>query len=232
MTDRDRAVAYLEQAPLENIDMLENLRHFGAQVLAADEEGVLLRADNGLLMLSCADEAAERFCSGLPPAELFLAHGQAAAQAAIRATGFSVDMRCRQTAWLGAQPPPVGDTGLEMRTLGPEWEDFVQQHYGLDIGGGYMRGRLEAGVMVGAFTEGEIAGFAGEHAEHTMGMLEVLPAYRRRGVGRALTAHLVARNLAQGRVPHAQADVDNHASLTMQQSMGFAVGTGVLYWLW
>ncbi|MFQ7452543.1 MAG: GNAT family N-acetyltransferase [Flavonifractor plautii] len=38
--------------------------------------------------------------------------------------------------------------------------------------------------MLGAFVDGTLAGFAGFHGEGSIGLLEVLPAYRRRGLGK------------------------------------------------
>ena len=42
----------------------------------------------------------------------------------------------------------------------------------------YVAERLAAGAMTGAFLDGVLAGFIGIHEEGSIGMLEVLPAYR------------------------------------------------------
>ncbi|MFR8333203.1 MAG: hypothetical protein ACLU9S_13295 [Oscillospiraceae bacterium] len=39
----------------------------------------------------------------------------------------------------------------------------------------YVEDRLKAGVIFGAFADGRLAGFVGEHHEGGMGMLEVFP---------------------------------------------------------
>ena len=41
-------------------------------------------------------------------------------------------------------------------------------------------------MFFGAFVDGQLAGFVGEHSEGSMGMLEIFPAYRRRGLGYSL----------------------------------------------
>ena len=51
---------------------------------------------------------------------------------------------------------------------------------------GYVTERLRAGVMIGAFVDGRLAGFAGIHSEGSMGMLEVFEPFRRQGIGYAL----------------------------------------------
>ena len=49
--------------------------------------------------------------------------------------------------------------------------------------------------MTGAFLDGVLAGLIGIHEEGSIGMLEVLPAYRRRGLGYALEAGAIRRAL-------------------------------------
>ena len=55
----------------------------------------------------------------------------------------------------------------------------------------YVEDRLKAGVIFGAFVDGRLAGFVGEHHEGSMGMLEVVPEFRRRGIAQALEAALI-----------------------------------------
>ncbi|MFQ9917932.1 MAG: GNAT family N-acetyltransferase [Flavonifractor plautii] len=54
--------------------------------------------------------------------------------------------------------------------------------------------------MLGAFVDGTLAGFAGFHGEGSIGLLEVLPAYRRRGLGEALLRGAVRLALERGAV--------------------------------
>ena len=69
--------------------------------------------------------------------------------------------------------------------FGEEWAPYVCEHYSKsDIGGlEHIRQAIGAG-MLGAFVDGTLAGFAGFHGEGSIGLLEVLPAYRRRGLGK------------------------------------------------
>ena len=85
--------------------------------------------------------------------------------------------------------------------------------------------------MFGIDAEGELAAFAGVHAEGSMGMLEVLPAYRRRGMGEALEAWLIGWMLERGRVPFCQIFDGNEASLRLQKKLGLKLASGRLYWV-
>ena len=93
-----------------------------------------------------------------------------------------------------------------------------------------MEGAVARG-MLGAFVEGEPAGFVGFHAEGTIGMLEVLPPYRRRGVGEALLRGAVRLALERGQYAFGQVFTDNAPSLALQRKVGLAVSEEILYWL-
>ena len=62
-------------------------------------------------------------------------------------------------------------------------------------------------------------------------MLEVLPAYRRRGVGEALLRGAVRLALARGSIPYGQVEQDNAASLALQRKAGMEMSGRRLFWL-
>ena len=64
-----------------------------------------------------------------------------------------------------------------------------------------------------------------------MGMLEVLPTYRRLHIGTALESHLVNDALRRGWTPYCQIFVGNTASVHLQQRLGLVVSQNVLYWM-
>ena len=86
--------------------------------------------------------------------------------------------------------------------------------------------RLAAGTIDGGYLDGELVGFIGMHAEGSMGMLEVFPGWRRRGVALALEAAKIASGLAAGHVPWAQVFPENRASIALQHRLGMAFGSG------
>ena len=67
-----------------------------------------------------------------------------------------------------------------------------------------------------------LMGFIGIHTEGAMGMLEVLPAYRRRGIASALTSRLAFETFARGRVPFYCAAWSNLRSAKNALRCGFA----------
>lgn len=221
-------LAYLNQDSLLHVNMLEGLRLGKAQLVQSSPGGVLILS-GGMYMLSAQSvEAAKALCGGLV-VENILIHQDLLVPWVTHDLGLSIHMRGHFAVYDGP-PMLLPKDGLVVRPLGPQWLDFVRQHYTMPLGPDYMLERLESGVMVGAFMGDKAAGFAGEHDEGSMGLLEVLPEYRRHGVGRHLCAVLVNRFLAQNRVPYVAMEVDNAASHAMQRGLGFTISDKTVYY--
>ena len=123
--------------------------------------------------------------------------------------GLWKEERCVQAAWMAPEPPEAPAVGGELRLLGEEWAPYVCEHYSKsDIGGlEHIRQAIGAG-MLGAFVDGTLAGFAGFHGEGSIGLLAVLPAYRRRGLGGALPRGAVRLALERGQYAFGQVLID------------------------
>lgn len=230
--DTARAVAWLSRDPLLYMDMLEQLR-MGEKLLYAGEDGVLLYcAPCGAYMLAGRDaDAALRITRGLPRAPLFVAHRMDCVPALMEHFSYKRKMACYQSVYLAQEPPAVPDV-CEIRPLSREHLGFVRAHYSNPGDWGeYLGARLDAGVLFGAWADGALAGFVGLHDEGSIGMLEVLPEFRRRGIAHALQAFMAGRLMEAGRVPFAQVEVDNAASLALQKKLGFSLCETPLCWL-
>ncbi|MEM5769829.1 MAG: GNAT family N-acetyltransferase, partial [Bacillota bacterium] len=134
-------------------------------------------------------------------------------------------------AYLSSDAPPAKPgPGVTLRVLEPEHLEFVLTQYSHPTDRAYVASRIAEG-MLGAYVDGRLAGFIGTHAEGTMGMLEVLPEYRRMGLAYTLEAALIGRQLARGYVPHAQIVCDNTPSLRLQEKLGMTFSEQPLVWL-
>ena len=95
----------------------------------------------------------------------------------------------------------------------------------------YILDRLASGVVYGAFVNGALAGFIGEHDEGSGGMLEVLPQYRRMGLGTLLETYNINMALQNGKTPFGQFFEENSVSRALQRSMGMEVASEPVFWL-
>ena len=120
-----------------------------------------------------------------------------------------------------------------LRPLDRTWAPWILRHYSHAFGGlPYMEEAVRRGVL-GAFPTGsnQPAGFVGFHEEGSIGMLEVLPAWRRRGLGELLLRAAVNRALERGALPFAQVIEDNAPSLALQQKAGLTLSGTRMFWL-
>ena len=185
--------------------------------------GVLLHdRPSGAWMLSASDEdMGERLLSEIPREEkelLFLVHQDFLRDSIARRFHRNLVNECIQAVYTRKRPPACA-ADFRVRPLVPQDVDAVYESYHAVHSRTYLLERIEAGEMFGIDENGRLAAFAGTHAEGSMGMLEVLPDHRRRGMGEALEACLIARQLEKGWVPFCQIFDGNEPSLRLQKKL-------------
>lgn len=227
-----------DQDPALYLDLTEPVRRGTGTVCYAAEGGALVAVEleegDGLTLYTLwarDGETARRLCRLIPPHPFSVTPHEASSLPALReAFGYRDFNPCRQAGYFSPKPLPEPKSPFVVRPLGPEHLAEVAEHYHL-TGADYVAGRLAAGVMIGAFSpEGRLAGFMGTHDEGTLGLLEVLPDYRRQGVARLLQSHMTNRALQRGELPYGQIFEGNTPSLALQRSLGFRCSKGFLYW--
>lgn len=230
------AIDYLMRNRMANIDMLEISLLPETEALRCDENGLLLYQD-GLYLLACEPGRAASFLPLMTrnlsddQERLIVLRGEELIDPLVRNYGFQVVMDCLHAVYPSKKPLPCSlPEGVEIRPLDLSYVDFVHEHYHMVDDIGYIRERVEAG-MFGAFVAGQIADFIGTHEERPIGLLEVLPEYRRLGLAYALEAHLINRLLAQGRTPFCQVAVVNEPSIALQRKLGMEISSTVIHWL-
>lgn len=150
------------------------------------------------------------------------------------------DMECIQGAYTRREKLPVrglygpdgrGENGFSIRTLTEEFIPFVAEHYS-EIGSPeYVTERILHGAVYGAFYEEKIVGFIANHEEGSIGMLYVLPEYRKRHVAMALETYCMNLAVERGEIPYGQVVLGNEASIHLQEKMGICFAKGTVVWM-
>lgn len=231
--NRKQAIEYLSIDSLLHIDMLESIKRGNTEILQADDRGVLIfNTACGTYMMSAADEkAADSILSTVKQADLFVAHQNFYTDTVQKRFTLDNKILCYQAAYLHKKPLPVPESTAVIRELDESYLPFVWEHYSHADDKEYLRERLKSGWMFGAFVEDTPVGFIGTHAEGSMGLLEVLPEYRRQGIAAALETFLANRFLAAGYVPFAQIITGNMESLKLHQKLNFSISEQTVCWL-
>ena len=106
-----------------------------------------------------------------------------------------------------------------MKLLGEEYWEIVNRHYDAMDDPEYIKELIRRKQLWGIFEDGALAGFIGQHFEGSMGLLEVLPQYRKQGYGKILEAFMIRHVLGQGRTPFCQVFDGNTASARLQERL-------------
>ena len=229
--------AYLEQDRPIRIDMIEALRRNTASVAFAEDGAVLLKTRAGYYLLAGDTEAAcDRALGAIAEKpRAIVAHGEAARKAVGSRFPFLNGLDpCRQAYYPKTEPIPVPDV-CEIRPFPLDEVPFLLSVYDPDGDAAHYEDAVKAGNVLAAYCDGTLAGFIGFHGDGSGGMLEVLPAFRRRGIGTALEIALHNLALLRGWTPYGQIRVDNEASLKLQESLGMVLSDpdgDVLYWMY
>ena len=203
----------------------------GARVCWMDEAGLVLRDDRYRISYTGGQVPAD--LAELNGPGLVLTDSGALKERLSAAHPDWMVMDFSQAYYLQKEPPRVqARTGVSVRPLTLEDMDFVLENY--HNPGAYeshIRQRIAEG-MLGGLVDGELAGFAGIHQEGALGMLEVLPQFRRRGLAEVLEAAIIARQLERGRFPYCHVRRGNTASEALQRKLGLTFDENrTLYWL-
>jgi len=220
---------YLDD-PVFYADMIDAIGR-GATVLADSPTGVMLRTPCRSILITADDAATtEAMLDQVDhPVTRAIAHDDHCVPVVKRRLGLQRATQCYGSVYPGTDITPVTVPGARVAPLGPEWAPFVADNYPLDPP--YAFDRVEAGAMLGAFVGDTLAGFIGRHTVGSMGLLVILPEFRRHGLATVLVTHLIHDVLATGRVPYGHTVPDNAASLRLQHKLGFTISKRTLYWM-
>lgn len=235
----------LAKKKLLHIDMTELIARGQAELVAREGESICLRdRESGIYFLSATDlEKGKCLLRHIPqgPETTAVLHQEFLRQPAMEYLQAEPSLNCYQAVYTKKEKLPI--TGLysidpkaendlpQIRRLTTSYAQEVFEHYSMGEHLEYVRDRIEKGWMFGAFVDGKLAGFIGMHTEGSLGMLEVLPEYRGRGIGRALETYAVNISLEQGYTPFGQVVEDNLVSIKLQESLGFYFAKDKVYWV-
>lgn len=237
---REKAQAYLRRKTDQNINLLAALHDGIARVVLAEEKGCLLCTGENIWQIAAADtETALRFYERIP-ADTTMLEVQEVSQVESVAARFQP--RCIElyyNAWYAEASVALPDNGAEVRRLTAGDAETLAQYYhlpGPDAGdlaetAAYLRSRASSGTLYGAYFDGKLAGFVGTHDEGSIGVLTVLPEFRRRGLGTYLERLAIQKALERGDLPFGQIAEGNEASLALQRSLGMTIAREMVCWM-
>ena len=108
--------------------------------------------------------------------------------------------------------------------------DFVTNTYTLGFSREEIKRLMTEFTFYASFTNGEISGYIGRHDEGSIGILEIMPKFRRCGLGAFLVDYSVKQLLEKGEIAYCNIEIANENSLKMHQKMGFYPSEKLVFW--
>ncbi len=224
---------FLERNRLYHADMLDALSYESTDVLYSEEDGVMLQlnyGESGPFAISAKTPEAMEKMAKLVGKDFFGVARPFKFLPILTKGRKPTFMVCRQIAYFKNELLEENNIpGITFKPLTEENLDFVMQEY--DDDEGYLFERIKAG-MLGAFNKkGECVGFIGTHGEGSVGLLKVLPEYRRMGIGFALESRMINAQIKKGKIPFGHVVVGNEKSLGLQKKAGMEISGNLVTWL-
>lgn len=216
---------YLNKDYYLNYPLIKAIEH-GFDVVCADDRGVLLADEYPTFALLSSSEPLS-FLRHFAKPELMEVFGAEAGKIAQSHFGFENALKCHQYYY----PLATIDSDLELELAKTSDVSLISQHYAL-ADEQEIRETIEKGIMWVLREENQVIGFIGRHMDGSMGMMEVLPAYRRLGWGEKMERAVIKIVLSEGDLPYGHVVIGNTASQQMQEKLGFIRCSETVTWLW
>ncbi|WP_330640315.1 tRNA (guanosine(37)-N1)-methyltransferase TrmD [Acetatifactor aquisgranensis] len=237
---KQQLIKRLSAQKRNNIHMMESLSRGRADILYTDyrlNETAVLLYDRGcrIAMMTALDrETCESLADLLPAETEMVLVSEAFARDILLKRQYAVFGEFSQMLYTRRETLPVKHKDIRQLTM----DDFAYVHkwYGDGTKGpgtdeDYVRERISAGAMFGAFVDGRQVGFVGMHDEGSLGMLFVEDFFRGRGIAASLEAYAVNRMLERGWTPYGHVAVGNTVSERLQERLGFYKAEKSFWWL-
>lgn len=211
-------------------DMIDPLLSGSARSIYSGEEGVIISFEGGTCFIALLDKTKAREIADRIPrsTECVMIHEKEMVSE-IKQLGFELEEECALYVYDRKEPVRIKGEH-EIVTLTREHLDLVISHYHLFTDAAYFTERLEGGVFRGIMAGSEIAGFIACHREGAMGMLEIFPEYRRRGLGYELEGAYINELLLSGHTPYCNVIEGNISSASLQKRLGLVPADGISDW--
>lgn len=237
---RQTVIKWLSRKKRQHIHMMELLKRGRGEALCFDpRDGALLLENGGAVMLTCTSaEAGERLLDQSPvdlSGRLFCVCQQEILPVLYERYGLTETRGCYQAYYTRGVPLPV-PKDMDIRRLDISFAEEIFAEYHELVTFEELQDCLASGTMYGAFVRSEtgearLAGFIDTHSEGALGMLQVRPPYRGRGIAVALESFMINQALGRDEIPFGHIFEGNEASLQLQRKLGLNVTDVILWWV-
>ena len=226
----------LTKEPCLYADMLQ-CRNAGGLVLYETETALLLQGRISKILYSAAadNQAGKEIVEHLPKQfGILVAHDTYTDPWLKSMRKLESDLECVHCVYVEDVPPAVAlpEVFVINRLDASHTQKIIAlyRHSMESLANEQYIGKCLQDGMYGAFYKGELCGFIGVHEQESIGILEVHPKWRRKGLAVALEQVMIGKQLERGRLPYGEIVKDNTASIRLQKKAGMITDEKLTYW--
>lgn len=234
MLTKTEAISLLSEDFDKNVGLIQVLKHEdNADLLYADYDGVAVRNGDGLILISVNKPSAKDKISAVINQAYCLMSTDEDFAICLRKK-FKIEglKKCYQAFWANSEKIAENPDITIDKLLATDYNiKAVLDNYRLPMTYGEVKTAIEKRGMFGAYVDGSLAGFIGIHSELSMGMLEVFPEYRKRGIGSSLLKKDINYCLSNGVTPFCHVVYGNENSYRLCSKIGVKFYDGFVFWV-
>ena len=204
----------------------------GAKVLYAENDGLLMFYAGIHIAFGGKSTGIEKMLDLIESSNCFVCSNESERQAVMKKfKNFSKSKPCYQILYREPYGVKIPEN-TEVKILPPTDEniDFVTSTYTLGFAREDIKRLMTDFSFFATYTNGEISGYIGRHDEGSIGLLEIMPKFRRMGLGAFLVDYSVKTLLQNGEIAYCNIETSNQKSLNMHLKMGFVPSDKLVYW--
>lgn len=222
---------FLGNDPLLNVTLLQSLIHDHADIVYQDDESVLLfdRPSNTMLLSAVSYESVVKCITAITEPSDFLVIQKEYADYIENHLRLHHSADYHQAVYF-EQSVGIQNARLSFKLLDESDKERVRTLY-KTTDFTYIENRLEQKSLWAGIGNGQITGFIGIHDEGSIGMLYVLPEFRKQGYAQELLAWMTHHYLLENKIPYSQISKDNMASIKLHKKVGYTVSHDTVVWL-
>jgi len=231
--DKQQVLEFLNRDYLMFAPMICDLEHGDSSILSVCDYGVALMHKDGVMQVAIDDDASiVHFKDRIEAGVLTTVYGNSDPDNLVRAIpSIKKTVACHQVIYTKKAVPDFRHRA-QYRLLKEQDADFVFENYSRAWSKDHIKKLLQRDLIWGAYIGDEIVGFIGRHIEGAMGLLEILPKFRRQGFGKELEYFIIDKVLDENKIPYAHIVQGNDVSMSLQGKIeGLEVATRLATWV-
>ena len=228
----EKALLFAEKDPILYCCIPDGIKSGAYSIVCASQHGVLAKVSGSELYIVASDspEETDNLISDINAVSHILCLDKHSLELLQRKFSFKRCTECLLYVFTGKEPIDY-NFPYEIKNLDMSHASAVCSNYKLTDESETIS-QLKSGKMIGAFdTSGDLMGFIGLHSEQSVGMLVVMPRFRRLGVAYAIEAEITNRLIKAGRTPYCHVILGNTASMHLQEKLGYTQSKHNVYWI-